>query len=80
MDSNADFYILELSSYQIERTLNVACNIAVLLNITPDHIEYHNNFKQYINCKKRLLLESTAQIIDDNFQFDTNFIKRIPTS
>jgi len=51
-----DYYILELSSFQLDRMHKSKMDIAVLLNITPDHLDrYNNNFKTYIASKFRIL-------------------------
>ena len=47
-------YVLELSSYQIDLTESLACDIAVLLNITPDHLDRYENFEAYAASKARL--------------------------
>ena len=47
-------YVLELSSYQIDLTSSLACDVAVLLNITPDHIDRHGDFQGYFHAKQRL--------------------------
>lgn len=47
-------YILELSSYQLDITTFFKPNIAVLLNITKDHIDRHGSFEKYIEAKKKI--------------------------
>ena len=48
-------YVLELSSYQIDLTYSLDCDVAVLLNITPDHLDrYHGSFEAYAASKARL--------------------------
>jgi len=48
-------YVLELSSYQIDLTHGLDCDVAVLLNITPDHLDrYDNDFDKYVASKIRL--------------------------
>jgi len=48
-------YVLELSSYQIDLTQNLDCDVAVLLNITPDHLDrYDGSFEKYAASKARL--------------------------
>ena len=47
-------YILELSSYQLDITTFFKPNIAVLLNITKDHIDRHGSFGKYIEAKKKI--------------------------
>jgi UDP-N-acetylmuramoylalanine--D-glutamate ligase len=47
-------YVLELSSYQIDLTYSLDCDVAVLLNITPDHLDRYENFEAYAASKMRL--------------------------
>jgi len=48
-------YVLELSSYQIDLTKSLDCDVAVLLNITPDHLDRYESFEAYAAAKERLL-------------------------
>jgi UDP-N-acetylmuramoylalanine--D-glutamate ligase len=48
-------YVLELSSYQIDLTFSLDCDVAVLLNVTPDHLDrYDGDFEAYRHSKLRL--------------------------
>jgi len=47
-------YVLELSSYQIDLTATLDCDVAVLLNITPDHLDRYDGFDAYAASKARL--------------------------
>ena len=47
-------YVLEMSSYQLELTQSLACEVAVLLNVTPDHLERHGGMAGYIAAKERI--------------------------
>ncbi len=47
-------YVLELSSYQIELTENLQADLAILLNIAPDHLDRHGGMAGYIAAKTRL--------------------------
>lgn len=47
-------YVLELSSYQIDLTHSLECDVAALLNITPDHLERYDGFAGYAASKARL--------------------------
>jgi UDP-N-acetylmuramoylalanine--D-glutamate ligase len=47
-------YVLELSSYQLELTDTLRCDAAVLLNITPDHLDRHGTMEAYIAAKARI--------------------------
>ena len=53
-------YVLELSSYQIDLTYSLDCDVAVLLNITPDHLDrYDGDFEKYAASKSRLFAMQT---------------------
>ncbi len=47
-------WVLELSSYQLEITHSLACDVAILTNITPDHLERHGTMAAYAGAKARL--------------------------
>jgi UDP-N-acetylmuramoylalanine--D-glutamate ligase len=47
-------YVLELSSYQIDLTQRLDCDVAVLTNITPDHLDRYDGFESYVASKERL--------------------------
>ena len=53
-------YVLELSSYQIDLTTGLDCDVAVLLNITPDHLDRYEGFDDYASSKARLFALQTA--------------------
>ena len=53
-------YILELSSYQIDLTLSLDCDVAALLNITPDHLDRYDGFQGYADSKTRLFAMQSA--------------------
>ncbi len=53
-------YVLELSSYQIDLTFSLDCDIAVLLNITPDHLDRYDGFEAYVASKARLFAMQSA--------------------
>ncbi|AMO72255.1 UDP-N-acetylmuramoyl-L-alanine--D-glutamate ligase [Sphingorhabdus sp. M41] len=47
-------YVLELSSYQIDLTSSLDCDVALLLNISPDHLDRYAGFDDYAASKARL--------------------------
>ncbi|MCJ8159187.1 UDP-N-acetylmuramoyl-L-alanine--D-glutamate ligase [Sphingomonas sp. LaA6.9] len=56
-------YVLELSSYQIDLTFSLDCDVAVLLNITPDHLDRYDGFEGYVASKERLFaMQSVGQV------------------
>lgn len=59
---NFDYYVLELSSFQLDGMFNTRAHIAVLLNITPDHLDrYEYNVDNYAAAKFRITQNQTAE-------------------
>jgi len=57
-----DFYILELSSFQLDHMYDFKADIAILTNITPDHLDrYHYDFQKYVDSKFRILQNQTKE-------------------
>ncbi|MDP6573371.1 MAG: UDP-N-acetylmuramoyl-L-alanine--D-glutamate ligase [Rhodospirillales bacterium] len=53
-------YVLEMSSYQLELSPSVTFDVAVLLNISPDHLERHRGMSGYVAAKKMIFQGQTA--------------------
>lgn len=71
-----DYYILELSSFQLDNMYEFRANVAVLLNITPDHLDrYGYDMQNYVDAKLRILQNQRP---DDAFVYwnDDPIIKR----
>jgi UDP-N-acetylmuramoylalanine--D-glutamate ligase len=49
-------YVLELSSYQLDLTSSLRPDVAMILNISPDHLERHGDMDGYVAAKRRILL------------------------
>ena len=57
-----DYYVIELSSFQLDNMYKFRANIAVLLNITPDHLDrYNNDMQNYTDAKMRILQNQTEE-------------------
>lgn len=57
-----DYYIIELSSFQLDNMYDFRAHTAVLLNITPDHLDrYHHNMQEYIDAKFRIAQNQTPE-------------------
>ncbi len=55
-----DYYVIELSSFQLDNMYEFKANIAILLNITPDHLDrYEYDMQNYINAKFRITQNQT---------------------
>ena len=59
--SDESWSVLEVSSFQLETTEEFHPNIAVILNITPDHLDRHGSFENYIRAKERIFAAQTAE-------------------
>lgn len=74
-----DCYVIELSSFQLDDMYDFRANIAILLNITPDHLDrYDNCMQNYIDAKMRILRNQTE---DDCFIYwndDPVVMKELP--
>ncbi len=53
-------YVLELSSYQLDLVGSLHCNVALFLNMSPDHLDRHGGMDGYIAAKKRIFLNQQA--------------------
>lgn len=53
--------VLEVSSFQLETIVDFHPKIAVILNITPDHLDRHGNLENYIAAKERIFLNQTTE-------------------
>jgi UDP-N-acetylmuramoylalanine--D-glutamate ligase len=61
-ENDFDYYVLELSSFQLDGMFDFKADIAILLNITPDHLDrYDYKMQNYINSKFRITQNQTEQ-------------------
>lgn len=61
-EKNFDYYVVELSSFQLDGMKEFKADIAILLNITPDHLDrYDNEFQKYIDSKFRIIQNQTEK-------------------
>ena len=74
-DLKPDLYVLELSSFQLETTYSLKAKAAVVLNISPDHMDRYENIAEYTaakmriynNCEVKIIPEQNAFKIRDNY-------------
>ena len=59
--SDADYRVLELSSFQMEATSRLHPLVSVILNISPDHMDRHKNFKNYIELKEKVFAQQNRE-------------------
>ncbi|MDR0799375.1 MAG: UDP-N-acetylmuramoyl-L-alanine--D-glutamate ligase [Dysgonamonadaceae bacterium] len=61
-EQNYDYYVIELSSFQLEGMYDFKADIAVLLNITPDHLDRYNyEMQNYADAKMRIIQNQTEK-------------------
>jgi UDP-N-acetylmuramoylalanine--D-glutamate ligase len=63
-DEEPDLYILELSSFHLQRTVNLPLEVAVLLNVADDHLDWHENRAEYQQAKFRILREAKNAVLN----------------
>ena len=82
-EENFDFYVLELSSFQLDGMVEFKADIAILLNITPDHLDrYDYKLENYADSKFRIIqnqteLDAFIYCIDDEVTMKTITTKKI---
>jgi len=59
-----EIYVLELSSFQLQRTQRLPAAVAVLLNVSPDHLDWHADEAEYRASKYRVYREAEAAVIN----------------
>ena len=73
-----DFYVLELSSFQLDGVDKLKLDVSVLLNITPDHLDrYNNSIEQYINSKFNIIKNTDSKSVFIYNLDDVNITNRI---
>ncbi|MFL2679616.1 MAG: UDP-N-acetylmuramoyl-L-alanine--D-glutamate ligase [Alphaproteobacteria bacterium] len=82
-----DILVIEASSYQLDKINNLKFDIAVLLNISSDHIEWHGNIKNYIQAKSKIFLNQKKNCygiicVDDKYceEIARNFKKKFSST
>jgi UDP-N-acetylmuramoylalanine--D-glutamate ligase len=71
-ESAADdsWIVCELSSFQLEDVHTLACDVAVLLNLEPDHLDRHGTFEAYRAAKLRIFERARAKVVPHGFGID----------
>ncbi len=75
--TNDSVSVLELSSFQLQDS-DISPNISVILNITPEHLDYHTNLSEYIQAKKNIVKHQTENdivIVNDDYETPIKLIE-----
>jgi len=76
--SDYDFYVLELSSFQLDGVDKLKLDVSVLLNITPDHLDRYNNcFDEYVDSKFQIIKNSDEHSVFIYNNDDTTIVNKI---
>ncbi|MCK5029632.1 MAG: UDP-N-acetylmuramoyl-L-alanine--D-glutamate ligase, partial [Bacteroidales bacterium] len=62
-EENFDYYVIELSSFQLDGMYDFKADIAILMNITPDHLDRYDGMKDYTESKFRIIQNQTENDI-----------------
>lgn len=72
-----DIYVLELSSFQLQRTHRLPAAVSILLNISPDHLDWHASIDEYRQTKYRVFREAKAAVINRDDPRAQDFVANI---
>ena len=64
LEETPDYYVLELSSFQLQRTLHLPTAVSVLLNVSPDHLDWHDDEDEYRAAKYRIFDQAEAVVFN----------------
>lgn len=60
-EENYDYYVIELSSFQLDGMYDFKADVAILMNITPDHLDRYNGMQGYTDSKFRIIQNQTSE-------------------
>jgi UDP-N-acetylmuramoylalanine--D-glutamate ligase len=69
----AEWVVCELSSFQLEDVHELACDVAVLLNLEPDHLDRHGTFDAYRAAKLRIFERARAAVVPRGLALDDSY-------
>jgi UDP-N-acetylmuramoylalanine--D-glutamate ligase len=69
-----DFYVLELSSFQLETTYSMQAKSATVLNISEDHMDRYRSIEDYIGAKRRILKNAETVILNRDDELSRDWI------
>jgi len=66
LDDNVEVYVLEMSSFQLERSGALGLDVAAVLNVTADHIDHHGSMAAYHAAKHRIFRKAKTVVVNDD--------------
>ena len=76
-EEQPEIYVLELSSFQLQRTETLPAEVAVLLNVSPDHLDWHADEDEYRQSKYRVYREARAAVVNRADEKAAEYAKNI---
>lgn len=76
----ADVYVLELSSFQLESTHSLAPAAAAVLNVTPDHIDWHGSMDSYARAKARIYRNAAVCVFNRDDEWSSRLARDLPNA
>jgi UDP-N-acetylmuramoylalanine--D-glutamate ligase len=67
---DVEWVVCELSSFQLEDVHELACDVAVLLNLEPDHLDRHGSFEAYRDAKLRIFERARAKVVPRGLELE----------
>jgi len=74
LDDNVELYVLELSSFQLERCASVGAEVATVLNISEDHLDHHGNLINYHQAKHRIFRDCKQIVVNRDDALSTPLV------
>ncbi len=66
---DAELFVLELSSFQLESTQSLAPQVSVVLNISPDHLDRHGSVDRYARIKSQVYKHANVSVVNRSDEF-----------
>lgn len=79
LGENPDFYVIEISSFQIDTASSLPCEVATVLNLTPDHMNRYASVNEYYQSKASIFSNCKIAVVnrDTNYKFETGTSKLV---
>ncbi len=79
-ETDRDLYVLELSSFQLESTHSLAPAAAVVLNVTPDHIDWHGSMERYADAKAKIYRNAAVCVFNRDDAWSARLAAGLPNT
>ena len=70
IEESLDYSLIEVSSFHLKISNNLYCDVAIILNITEDHLDYHETFEDYLKTKNSIFKKAKVRIGNEDNKHD----------